>query len=74
MPLLWGVVGRGGDVLDLQLLAGRSPYGRGELASPFRGDDGGYTESGYPVADEGLHAGVTFLELYFVIRSGNIVH
>ena len=36
-----GMVGGGGNVLDPQLLAGRGPDGRGELASPVQGDDGG---------------------------------
>jgi len=51
-----GVVGRGGDVLDHQLLSGGGPDGGGELASPVHGDVGGDAEPGYPVADEGLHA------------------
>ena len=52
------MIGGGGAVVDVELVAKAVPESRGELWAVVRGDCGGSSKAGDPVVDEGRGTGV----------------
>ena len=53
------MIGGGGAVVDVELVAKAVPESRGELWAVVRGDCGGSSKAGDPVVDEGRGTGVS---------------